>query len=174
MNSWSAYILEKSQLQIIRYPDPILNQISVDCIETDLKDINEQVPDMVKIMTNMNGVGLAAVQVGILKRFAIIKDSQNQVHLVINPVLISGENLEPKREGCLSLPFFFETIERFDEVTISYRDQDWIERIAVMNGQEAQCIQHEILHMSGKLILEYVSKQKQDMWLKKLRKKGGL
>lgn len=176
MNGWSTYTLEQStkQLQIIRYPDPILNEKSLECIETDLKYINEQISQMTTLMNNMNGVGLAAVQVGILKRFAIIKDSAGKSNLIINPVLIATENLIDMREGCLSLPYFFETVARFDEITISYRDIHWVEHTAIMSGQEAQCLQHELAHMDGQLILGYVSKQKQDMWKKKATKKGVL
>lgn len=175
MNLWKGFILEpltKQPLTIKRYPDPILNQVSVECTEGDLLSIKEAYPAMVKVMNDLHGVGLAAVQVGILKRFCIIKDSQDKANLIINPTIIEGSNLTLKREGCLSLPFFFETIERFDEMTIKYKDDTWTERTAVMSGEEAQCIQHEIGHLNGRLIFNYVSKQKQDLWLKKAKKKG--
>lgn len=169
------YTLEHPKpLKIVRYPDPILNQVSEDCTEDNVKYIIQLLPEMETLMNNMNGVGLAAVQVGILKRFAIIEETSGKTNLIINPVIVAGDNLEPKREGCLSLPLFFETIERFDEVTIKYRDSSWVEHTAIMTGQEAQCLQHEMNHMDGKLIIEYVSKMKQDMWIKKLKKKGGL
>jgi len=118
------------------------------------------------------GVGIAAVQVGIAKRFSIIKSPQGINNLIINPELVAGENLRAIKEGCLSLPMFYENVERFEEVTIKFRDKDWIERVAVMTGEEAQCIAHELNHMNGILILDTVSQMKKEMWLKKVSKKG--
>lgn len=166
--------LTKQPLTIKRYPDPVLTQVSQECTEADVSYINHLVPEMTTIMNNLKGVGLAAVQVGILMRFCILKDTHGKVHTLINPALASGENLTPKQEGCLSLPFFYEKVERFEEVTINFRDETWTERTAVFNGIEAQCIQHEINHMNGLLIFNTVSRMKQEMWLKKARKKGVL
>lgn len=161
------------QLFILRYPNPILNAVSEDCTEADLLLINENYDEMVRLTNATNGVGLAAVQVGILKRFCIVRDSGNEYNLIINPELVEGLDLTPKKEGCLSLPFFSELVERFEQVTIKFRDSSWTERTAVMTGIEAQCIQHEMNHMSGLLILDTVSLMKQQMYNKKLRKKYG-
>lgn len=174
MNSWKGCILEQNHLRLIKYPNPVLYQRSEICTQECVQDIIQKVPEMSKIMNNMNGIGLAAVQVGILKRFAILKDSQGKIHTIINPVLVNGDDLTSKREGCLSLPFFYENIDRFEEVTVTFRDETWAEKTAVFRGLEAQCIQHEINHMSGILIFDTVSKQKQDMWIKKAKKKGVL
>lgn len=161
-------------MKLIRYPDPILLQPSGHCVQEDLEFINHSVPEMTKVMNDLKGVGLAAVQVGILKRFCIVKDANDNVNLIINPELESGIELKPLEEGCLSLPYFWEKVERFEQVTVRFIDKDWIERRAVFTGQEAQCIQHEIGHMNGELILQTVSPMKQQMWKKKAHKNGAL
>lgn len=162
------------ELKLVRYPDPLLNLVSEDCLETDLPYILSVKDQMIKIMDEYKGIGLAAVQVGILKRFAIIKDKSGKNNLIINPETELGEEFQEKREGCLSLPLFYETIGRFEQVIVKFRDDNWTQRRAIMNGQEAQCLQHELNHMSGLLILETVSPMKQQMWKIKAKKKGFL
>ena len=157
-------------LNLVRYPDPRLYEKSIECTQDELEYIKSLVPEMIRVMDK--GVGIAAIQVGIAKRFAVIKSPQGKNNLIINPELVSGENLRAIKEGCLSLPMFYENIERFEEVTIKFRDQEWIETHAVMTGEEAQCLQHELNHMGGLLILDTVSAMKKDMYLKKLKKKG--
>lgn len=161
-------------MKLIRYPNPILNQQSEDCKESDLPFIKESIPEMIKTMDQLKGVGLAAVQVGILKKFCILKDSHGVNHVIINPEIIEGLNLTPIREGCLSLPFFFETIDRFEEITIKFKNDNWEDKTAIFTGIEAQCIQHEMNHFSGLLILDTVSLVKRQMWIKKATKKGVL
>lgn len=157
-------------LNLVKYPDPRLYEKSQECTQDELEYIKSLVPEMIRVMDK--GVGIAAIQVGITKRFAIIKSPQGINNLIINPELVSGENLRSIREGCLSLPMFYENIERFEEVTIKFRDKDWVETYAIMTGEEAQCYQHEENHMNGLLILDTVSMMKKEMWLKKLQKKG--
>jgi peptide deformylase len=159
-------------MNLIRYPDPQLKTVSVECTEADLEFINSQLPEMVKVMDSFKGVGLAAIQVGIAKRFCIIKDKMGNNNVLINPELLSGDNLRPIREGCLSLPLFHENIERFENIVIKFRDKNFVERTAEMSGEEAQCLQHELNHLNGLLILDTVSLTLQQMWLKKAKKKG--
>lgn len=161
-------------MKILRYPDPVLNERSKYCTEEDLPLIKESLPEMIKLMESVKGAGLAAVQVGILKRFCIVKDQAGNNNVIINPELTSGDDLVLKQEGCLSLPLFYENVERFDNVSIKFRDIDWVERESSMSGQEAQAIQHEINHFGGLLILDTVSLMKQQMYKKKLKKRGML
>lgn len=165
---------QTKQLLIIRYPNPILNERSVYCTEEDLPLITESLSEMIRLNDGVKGAGLAAVQVGILKRFCIVRDASGTNNLLINPEITSGDTLVNLREGCLSLPLFFENVERFQSVSIKFRDINWVEREASMTGVEAQCIQHEINHMGGLLILDTVSLLKQQMWKKKAKKKGYL
>lgn len=162
------------KMKILIYPDPILNERSTYCTEEDIPLIKESLVEMIRLMDGVKGIGLAAVQVGILKRFCIIKDKAGNNNVIINPEITSGDDLVLKQEGCLSLPLFYENVERFDNVTIKFRDLEWVEREAEMSGQEAQCAQHEASHMDGLLILETVSIMKQQMWKKKLKKRGML
>lgn len=161
-------------MKLIRYPDTTLYRLSSDCTESDLELIKSSTPEMIKLLEESKGAGLAAIQVGIQKRFCIIKDRSGNNNVLINPELLTGENLRPVREGCLSLPLFYENIERFESVTIKFRDETWTERIAEMTGEEAQCFQHEVNHLNGLLIVDGVSLMKQEMWKKKAKKKGFL
>jgi len=161
-------------MNLIRYPNPILNQKSEECTEADLPLIKESLPRMTQIVDGLKAAGLAAVQVGISKRFCIVKDHAGKNNLLINPELVEGLDLTSMREGCLSLPFFFESIDRFEEVTVKFKDENWAEKTAVFTGIESQCLQHELNHMNGTLIFDTVSKVKQDMWIKKAKKKGVL
>lgn len=164
----------KEKLTIIKYPDPVLKQVSTECTEADLDLIKASVPDMTEAMNALKGIGLAAVQVGINKRFCLLKDS-NTTHVIINPEIVASD-LEHKKvkEGCLSLPYFYEFVDRFQNITIKYRDEQWIERTSELYGLEAQCLQHEIDHMNGILQEEKVSLMVRSMWIKKAKKKGAL
>lgn len=160
-------------LTLIKYPNPILKTVSIECTESDLPFINDTVPEMIKLMNSLKGVGLAAIQVGIAKRFCILKDNSTN-HIIINPV-ITVKNEEVKvQEGCLSLPYFYEFIPRSTKITLTYRDEQWIERTTELEGIEAQCIQHELDHLNGVLQEEKVSLMVRGMWLKKAKKKNVL
>lgn len=167
-------------MKIIKYPDPILEQVSEEVKQEELSTILSYIPEMQKLMYAVKGVGLAAVQVGILKRFCIMLSktsdlgyAQDGVDLIINPEIIEVSSETTKdNEGCLSLPLFWEQIERPIEVVAKFIDKDWIERTGVFYGISARCILHEISHMNGILIYKNTSPMKQDMWKKKLKKKG--
>jgi len=156
---------------LLKYPDPKLKEISIDCTEDDIPLIKEAYVDMSKIVNDYNAAGIAAIQVGIPKRFCLLKDTSN-VHLMINPVLtVDGEQTKIK-EGCLSLPYFHEFIVRYPKVTVYYKDENWIDRTAELEGIEAQCLQHEIDHFNGTTQLDKVSLMVKQMYLKKAKKKG--
>lgn len=169
-------------MKITIYPDPILTMLAKQCEEKELGYIKSVVPEMTKLMLQAKGVGLAAPQVGISKRFCLVvqesslKQTKPRVNLIINPELLEGDQTTRviKDEGCLSLPLFQEKIIRYSEVTVKFTDENWVERKAVFVGLEAQCIQHEIEHLDGKLITEYMSPMKRQMYIKKLKKNAYL
>lgn len=157
--------------QLVTWPDTRLKEVSVDCVEADIDELKKMIKPMLSIMKAFNGIGLAAVQIAVHKRFCLLVTNSNDLVELINPVIIeSGEDKAFIPEGCLSLPSFNEQIERHNEVTVKYRDLEWVERTAVFSGREAQCIQHEIDHMNGITQNTKLSLMKAAMWEKKLKK----
>ena len=131
--------------------------------------------DMLETMYAAPGIGLAAVQVGILKRLIVIdiskdKEKKNPLFL-INPEIVSrSKKTSVYEEGCLSLPGYFAEIERPAECKIEYLNYEGKKSEIDANGLLATCIQHEVDHLNGVLFIDYLSKLKKDMIVKKLVK----
>ena len=163
-----------SQRKIVIEPDPILRKKSESLEKVDDK-IREFLDDMLETMYAAPGIGLAAVQVGILKRIIVIdiskdKEKKNPLFL-INPEIISkSKKTSVYEEGCLSLPGHFAEIERPAECQIKFVDYNGKEKELTANGLLATCIQHEVDHLNGVLFIDYLSKLKKDMIVKKLIK----
>ena len=159
---------------IITVPDEILKKIS-DPIEK--IGINEKnlINDLFETMYKSKGIGLAAVQVGILKRILVIdvsnKDEEKQPLSFINPKInrLSDET-SIYEEGCLSIPDTFIQIERPKVCEVEYIDIDGKTKQMKCDGLLSTCIQHEINHLDGKLIIDHLSKLKRDMIIKKISK----
>ena len=163
-----------SQRKIVIEPDPILRKKSESLEKVDDK-IREFLDDMLETMYAAPGIGLAAVQVGILKRIIVIdisKDKEKKDPLfLINPEIISrSKKTSVYEEGCLSLPGHFAEIERPAECQIKFVDYNGKEKELTANGLLATCIQHEVDHLNGVLFIDYLSKLKKDMIVKKLIK----
>jgi peptide deformylase len=131
--------------------------------------------DMLETMYEAPGIGLAAVQIGILKRLVVIDISKNQEKkdpmFLINPEIIQkSEKTSIYEEGCLSLPGQFAEIERPAECFLKYVDYDGKEKELKAKGLLSTCIQHEVDHLNGILFIDYLSKLKKDMIIKKLVK----
>ena len=163
-----------SQKNIIIEPDPILRKKSEKLEKVD-DELRGLLDDMLETMYAAPGIGLAAVQVGILKRLIVIdisKDKEEKKPLfLINPEIISLSNQKSVyEEGCLSLPGHFAEIERPAECRIKFIDYDGKEKELKANGLLSTCIQHEVDHLNGVLFIDYLSKLKKDMIVKKLIK----
>lgn len=160
--------------KIVIEPDPILRKKSETLEKVD-DELRTLLDDMLETMYTAPGIGLAAVQVGVLKRLIVIdvskdKDKKNPLFL-INPEIISkSKKTSIYEEGCLSLPGHFAEIERPAECQIKFIDYDGKEKELKANGILATCIQHEIDHLDGILFIDYLSKLKKDMIVKKLVK----
>ncbi len=131
--------------------------------------------DMLETMYEAPGIGLAAVQIGILKRAIVLdisrEDEKKNPIFLINPIVrLKSEKRSIYEEGCLSLPGYFAEIERPAECEIDYIDYDGKERNLKAKGLMATCIQHEVDHLNGVLFIDYLSKLKKDMIIKKLIK----
>ena len=160
--------------KILIEPDSILRKKSATLEKVD-DSLRELLDDMLETMYSAPGIGLAGVQIGILKRLIVIdisKDEEKKSPLfLINPVIISkSNNTSVYEEGCLSLPGYFAEIERPAECQIEYVDYNGKKKDMKASGLLATCIQHEIDHLNGILFIDYLSKLKRDMIIKKLIK----
>lgn len=160
--------------KIITEPDIILRKKSVSLEKVD-DDLRALMDDMLETMYAAPGIGLAGVQVGILKRLIVIdvsKDEEKKSPLfLINPEIISkSKNTSVYEEGCLSLPGYYAEIERPAECQIEYIDYHGKKNEMKASGLLATCIQHEVDHLNGILFIDYLSKLKRDMVIKKLIK----
>ena len=159
---------------IITVPDEILKKISspVEKIGTNEKKL---IKDLLDTMYRSNGIGLAAVQVGILKRIIVIdvstKDELKKPMSFINPIIknMSSET-SIYEEGCLSIPDTFIEIERPKTCEVEYIDFDGKQRNLKCEGLLSTCLQHEINHLDGKLIIDHLTKLKRDILIKKISK----
>ncbi len=160
--------------EIITVPDEILKKVS-DPIEK--VGINEKklVDDLFETMYNSKGIGLAAVQVGILKRILVVdvsnKDEKKEPIALINPVIKNlSDEMSVYEEGCLSIPETFIEIERPKICEIEYINEKGIKKNLKCDGLLSTCVQHEINHLDGKLIIDHLSKLKKDFIIKKVSK----
>ena len=163
-----------SKRNLLIEPDPILRKKSETIGKID-NDLRKLLDDMLETMYSAPGIGLAAVQVGILKRLVVIDiskaDEKKSPLFLINPVItFKSKNTSVHEEGCLSLPGYFAEIERPTVCHINYLDYNGKERNLKADGLLSTCIQHEIDHLDGILFIDYLSKIKKDMIIKKLTK----
>ena len=159
--------------KILTEPDKILRQISqpVEVVGNEEQDLMR---DMLETMYAARGIGLAAIQVGVPKRIIVLdlnKDEKKSPMYFINPI-IKQKNLINSiyEEGCLSVPNQFAEIERPNKCEVEYLDFNGNKQLLRADGLLATCIQHEIDHLEGILFIDYLSKLKKSIILKKLSK----
>ena len=163
-----------SVLDIKVFPDPVLKK---KCFEiTDInKEIEDLVKQMVKTMYNAPGVGLAAAQVGISKRLAVIDLScgkkKGDLIVLINPIITNLEGESIDEEGCLSVPEFTGKVKRAGTVNIKYTDIKGKSKELEANELLARALQHEIDHLNGILFIDRMSKIKRELIKKRLIKR---
>ncbi len=159
---------------IVTVPNEILKKISEPIEKVGINE-KKLINDLFETMYNSKGIGLAAVQVGILKRILVIdvstKDEKKNPLSFINPTIKKvSDKTSIYEEGCLSIPQTFIEIERPKICEIEYIDIDGKKRDLKCDGLLSTCIQHEINHLDGKLIIDHLSKLKKDMIIKKISK----
>jgi peptide deformylase len=160
--------------KILIEPDPFLRQKSTKVDEVN-SEIQTLMDDMLDTMYNAPGIGLAAIQVGVPKRVIVIdlsrdEEKKNPLYF-INPEIITNSNNDASyEEGCLSVPGQFAEINRPDKCKVKYLDYSGKEHILNAEGLLATCIQHEMDHLEGILFIDYLSKLKKSMIVKKLSK----
>ncbi|CTQ62031.1 peptide deformylase [Labrenzia sp. EL_208] len=163
---------------IVTIPDPVLREVCapVDTVDDDIRALSD---DMLETMYDAPGIGLAASQIGILKRMFVLdvakEDAPKEPMVFINPKIVwSSEDSSVYQEGCLSIPEYFEDVERPAEVMVQFLDREGAEKEIRANGLLATCVQHELDHLDGKLFIDYLSKLKRDRVIKKFTKQAKL
>ena len=161
------------KLQILIFPDPRLRKIAEKITKFD-KSLQNLADDMLLTMYDANGIGLAATQVNRHVRLVVmdISDSRDDPRIFVNPSyrVLKDHNLFEFEEGCLSIPGFNETIARPDRIELIWQDISGKEHSDSPEGLLTVCIQHEIDHLDGKLMVDYVSALKRDRVRSKLLK----
>lgn len=180
-----------SCLKILTYPDPRLKEISkpVKTFDQEIKTLSE---DMIETMYEANGIGLAAPQVGELKRLLVIdtrpRDEKGRRYeyeemtelerqvpqplVLVNPRIKKGEGKQTFDEGCLSIPGYYETVERYNLVEVEAEDVEGKTFSFKTDGLLAVCVQHEMDHLEGKLFIDRISFVKSNRIKASIKKNG--
>ncbi|QRN02776.1 peptide deformylase [Legionella sp. MW5194] len=157
--------------KIIYLPDAVLRQVAKPVEQFD-DALQTLIDDMFETMYSVNGVGLAAPQIGVSLRLSVIDvigDKKQQL-VLINPEIIASEGQKEYQEGCLSVPGVYDTVVRADKVTIRALDRTGKSYEMTADGLLGECFQHEIDHLNGKLYVDLLSPLKRSMARRKLEK----
>jgi len=160
-----------AKLKILEFPDPRLRKKaqSVENVDDALRQL---IDDMLETMYDAPGIGLAATQVDVHRRLLVadVSSDKNEPWVLINPVILEQDGVEVTEEGCLSVPGYYEEIERAEHVRVRFLDRDGIDVESEFEGLLAVCIQHEMDHLEGKLFVDYLSEAKRQRIRKRLEK----
>jgi len=159
---------------ILTAPDPRLKAVSAPVARVD-DDIRKLIADMLESMYAAEGIGLAAIQIGVPKRVLVMdlaqKEGRREPRAFINPkILWASEETTSVQEGCLSVPDIWEEVDRPARIRAEYLDRDGTLQILEADGLLATCLQHEMDHLEGVLFLDHLSKLKRSIALRKLQK----
>ena len=159
--------------KILTEPDPFLRQKSENVDKVD-KEVRKLIDDMLDTMYAAPGIGLAAIQVGVPKRIIVIdlskEEEKNPLYFVNPKIILKSDTKATYEEGCLSVPGQFAEIDRPDQCLVNYLDYNGKQQELNAEGLLATCIQHEMDHLEGILFIDYLSKLKKSMIIKKLSK----
>ena len=161
-------------LPVLCYPDPRLHKVAKPVMQVDAR-IKKIVADMADTMYDAPGVGLAATQVDIHERIVVIdvSDDQNELMVFINPEIIwASAETKSWREGCLSVPDYYDEVDRPSEIRVKALDINGKEFELDADGLLAVCLQHELDHLQGKVFVEYLSILKRTRISQKMKKRA--
>lgn len=162
-------------LKILEFPDPKLRTkaLPVDKVDDSLRRL---IGDMFETMYEAPGIGLAATQIDVHRRLLVadVSGDRSDPHVLINPVILEQDGVTVTEEGCLSVPGYFEEVERAEHVRVRYLDRDGNETESDFVEMLAVCVQHEIDHLDGKLFVDYLSEAKRQRIRKRLVKERRL
>ncbi len=162
-----------SKDRIVCYPDPVLRTVTKECqlSRPELSDLAFRLQNVMRRETH--GIGIAAPQIGVSQRVAIVdvsaRDPSAKKMVLINPVILEMRNPEVGREGCMSVPDYTALIKRYRWIRFSYQDEQGFHREKISEGIEAICVQHELDHLDGKLLIDRVQCLKTDLLPRKLK-----
>jgi len=160
-----------AKLKILEFPDPRLRTRAtpVEVIDDELRKL---IADMFETMYDAPGIGLAATQVDVHKRMLVtdVSPDKSEPYVLINPEIIEKDGVTVTDEGCLSVPGYYDSVERAEQIRVRFLDRDGNEVEMEARGLLAVCIQHEIDHLDGKLFVDYLSEAKRQRVRKKLEK----
>jgi peptide deformylase len=161
-------------LELVKAPDPRLKLVSQPVPEVD-RTLRRFMDDMLETMKDASGIGLAAIQVGVPKRVAVIDldpggPKSNPIYLVNPKIIATSEEQTTCNEGCLSVPEFWEDVSRASRLTVEYTNEKGERQTIEADGLLATCLQHEIDHINGLLFIDHLSKLKRSIALRKSAK----
>ena len=160
-----------TKLTILEFPNPRLRKKAAPVEHVD-DALRQFIDDMFETMYAAPGIGLAATQVDVHKRLLVtdVSSDHSEPHVLINPVILEKGGVAVTEEGCLSVPGYYEEVERADHIKLTYLNRDGDEQTMEAEGLLAVCIQHEIDHLDGKLFVDYLSEAKRSRIRKRLEK----
>lgn len=160
-----------TRLTILEYPDPRLRTRAQPVARVDA-DLRRLIDDMLETMYAAPGIGLAATQVNVHLRLLVadVSEDKDTPLVFINPEVVAREEIGVMQEGCLSVPGFFEDVNRAQRIRVRALDRDGKTFEMDAEGLLAVCVQHEIDHLDGKLFVDYLSELKRTRIRKKLEK----
>ena len=170
-------------LEIRKWPDPALRQKTeeVKIFDEELEALSR---NMIETMRAASGIGLAANQIGDLRRVAVVEvpfiagDKLNPYHgvpiVLVNPRIVESSSSVLSNEGCLSLPDTYDTVRRHKAILVEYRNLSGEIKTMEAENLMAMCLQHEIDHLDGKTLMERASRIKKDIMVRRLKKTGNL
>jgi len=160
-----------AKLKILEFPDPRLRKKArpVEIVDDALRQL---IDDMFETMYEAPGIGLAATQVDVHRRLLVadVSNEKNEPWVLINPVILEQDGVEVTEEGCLSVPGYYEEVERAEHIRVRCLDRDGIEVESEFEGLLAVCVQHEMDHLEGRLFVDYLSEAKRQRIRKRLEK----
>ena len=158
-------------MSILEFPDPRLRKKAQPVARVD-EALNRLIDDMFETMYAAPGIGLAATQVDVHQRVLVadVSTERDSPQVLINPEILEKDGVAITEEGCLSVPGYFEEVERADHVKVRFLDRAGVQQERDLQGLLAVCVQHEIDHLNGKLFVDYLSEAKRQRIRKKLLK----
>lgn len=160
-----------AKLTILEFPDLRLRKkaVPVEAVDDALRTL---IDDMFETMYTAPGIGLAATQVDVHRRLLVadVSSDKNDPHVFINPEILEKDGVTVTEEGCLSVPGYYEEVERAEHIKVRYLDRKGTQCEEKYEGLLAVCVQHEIDHLDGKLFVDYLSEAKRQRIRKKLEK----
>jgi peptide deformylase len=158
-------------LPILEFPDPRLRKKALPVVRVD-DELRRLIDDMFETMYEAPGIGLAATQVDVHRRLLVadVSTEKNEPYVLINPEILDKDGVAITEEGCLSVPGYYEEVERASHISVRYLDRCGSPVEREFEGLLAVCVQHEVDHLNGRLFVDYLSEAKRQRIRKRLIK----